>query len=59
MITREDRAKARYVSRHFGADIADPLLYHLVINTEQVGFESAARIIGYAMLGRADTTSKT
>jgi cytidylate kinase len=54
MIAREDRAKARYVSRHYGAEIADPLLYHLVINTERVEFESAARIIGNAMLGRAE-----
>jgi cytidylate kinase len=50
MLRREDRGRARYVSKHYGADINDPLLYHLVINTERVGYEQAAIIIGNAML---------
>lgn len=58
MIGREDRAKARYVSKHYGVDINDPLLYHLVINTERVGFEPAARIIGNAMLGRTEVNGE-
>jgi cytidylate kinase len=55
MIRREDRGRARYLSKHYDADIADPLLYHLIINTERVGYEQAARVIGNAMLGRTGT----
>jgi cytidylate kinase len=40
-----DKARARYVSRNFDADIADPLRYHLTINTAKTGFENAAHII--------------
>jgi len=58
MMRREDRGRARYVSKHFDADINDPLLYHLVINTERVGYEQAARIIGNAMLGRIEIDGK-
>jgi cytidylate kinase len=54
MIRREDRGRARYLSKHYGADINDPLSYHLVINTERVGYEHAARISGNAMLGRTE-----
>jgi cytidylate kinase len=40
-----DKGRARYVRRHFDADIADPHRYHLTINTGETGFENAARII--------------
>jgi cytidylate kinase len=46
----EEQARARYVKTYFHADINDALLYHLVINTSRVGCESAARIIGDAVL---------
>jgi cytidylate kinase len=52
MMRSEDRGRARYVNKHYAADIADPLLYHLIINTERVGYEQAARVIGNTMLGR-------
>jgi len=35
---------------YFNTDINDPLHYHLVINTSRVGYESAARMIGEAVL---------
>lgn len=50
---REDRGRQRYLKKHFKADITDPLLYHLVINTDLVPYETAARIIADAMLDRA------
>ena len=34
----------------FHADINDPLLYHLVINTSLIDYENAAQLIGDAML---------
>jgi hypothetical protein len=36
------------VKRHFKKDIADPLNYHLVINTGPVSFTEAARLIAEA-----------
>jgi cytidylate kinase len=59
MIRREDRGRARYLLRNYGADIDDPLLYHLVINTELVGYEETARIIGDAMLGTRTTARRS
>ena len=46
----QDRARARYVKKYFNADVNDPLLYHLTINTGQVGYDETARIIGEAVL---------
>lgn len=52
LIRREDRGRRRYLKTHFKADLDDPLLYHLVINTDLVSYESAAQIIADAMLKR-------
>ena len=46
----EELARARYVKAFHNADINDPLQYHLVINTSRVGYESAAWLIGEAVL---------
>jgi cytidylate kinase len=46
----EEQARTRYVKTYFRADINDPLLYHLTINTSRMGCDSAARIIGDAVL---------
>ncbi len=46
----EEQARARYVKTYYKADINDPLLYHLVINTSRVGYENTARMIGEATL---------
>jgi len=40
-----DEAKSRYVRRYFRADVADPLNYHLTINTAYTGFQKAAQTI--------------
>ena len=45
-IVREDRGRERYLRKHFGRDIDDPLLYHLVINTDLVSVDDAASMIG-------------
>jgi len=49
----EESARARYVKTYYNADINDPLLYHLVINTSRVGCENTARLIGEAVLRMA------
>ena len=50
-IELEDRGRRRYLKKYFDKDISDPLLYHLVLNTDLVSCEQAARIIGNAVLG--------
>lgn len=44
-IHREDKGRRRYLKEHYGKDIDDPMLYHLVINTDRVGYEDAAHLI--------------
>ena len=46
----EDLGRARHLKKHFDADINDPLLYHVIINTGLMGFDAAARLIGDAVL---------
>lgn len=43
-----DKARKRYLKRHFHAAIDDPLQYDLVINTARTGFEGAVRVIADA-----------
>ena len=47
----EEQARTRYLKTYFHADINDPLLYDLVINTSRVGLENSVRLIGNAVLG--------
>ena len=47
---REDRGRARYLKKYFNTDIDDPLLYHLIINTGQMNYNAAAKLIGEAVL---------
>jgi Cytidylate kinase-like family len=48
-IRHADRGRERYVRKYFKQHIEDPLLYHLVINTDAVPYEEAARLIGEAV----------
>jgi len=49
-IQHEDRGRQRYVREHFDKDVGDPLLYHLVINTDLVEFDTAAGLIASFVL---------
>ncbi len=49
---REDRGRSRYLKKYFKADINDPLLYHLVINTGLVSYDEAARLIAETALAK-------
>ncbi len=51
-IHREDKGRRRYLKEHFDEDIDDPLLYHLVINTDRIGYKDAARLIGDEVIRR-------
>jgi len=48
----EDLGRQRYVRKHFEENIDDPLLYHLVINTDHVSLDDAASLIGDYALNR-------
>jgi cytidylate kinase len=52
LVRETDEARHRYVQSYLGADVDDPLHYHLVINTGRTGFPQAARIISTALIDR-------
>lgn len=52
-IEKEDRGRARYLREHFKAEIDDPLLYDMVINTDRLSPELVAELIAAAAEGRA------
>lgn len=47
---KTDRARRRYVLRHFYADVASPLDYHLVLNIERLGREACAAAVADALV---------
>jgi cytidylate kinase len=49
-VHREDAGRERYVRTNFGADIANPQGYHVVLNTEWFTVDQAAELIGLAVL---------
>ena len=54
-VLREDRGRRRYLKRYFGAEIEDPLLYHLVLNTGLISTGTAACMIGDMVLASGAT----
>lgn len=48
-VRKEDLGRKRYVKKYYGKDIDDPLLYHLVVNTDRVSYVEAARMIAEAV----------
>ncbi|MEJ5238115.1 AAA family ATPase [Limisphaera sp. VF-2] len=53
-VLREDRGRARYWKRYYNADIEDPLLYHLVINTGRLSCDEAVALIVQSMRTRPE-----
>ncbi len=49
-----DVRRKRYVKKYYDVDVEDPLLYHLVINTDRVPYVEAARLISDAVLPPAE-----
>lgn len=49
---REDENRREYISAYFHKDIEDPLQYHAVINTSELGYEQAAELICGAVMKR-------
>src|SRR5882762_5852626 len=52
LVRDEDAGRQRYLKKYFNREVDDPLLYDLVINTDSMSYEDAARIIGDAALRR-------
>jgi hypothetical protein len=50
LVDHEDEGRRRYVKKYFHRDIDDPTLYHLVLNTPEIGHATAARIIAQSVL---------
>ena len=48
----EDHGRRRYLKEHFHKDIDDPTLYHRVINTDRIGYDETARLIGEEVIRR-------
>jgi cytidylate kinase len=44
-VRREDIGRRRYVKKYFREDINNPLLYHMVLNTDLVSIEAATDMI--------------
>ncbi|MCX5808583.1 MAG: cytidylate kinase-like family protein [Proteobacteria bacterium] len=51
-IKKKDKGRRRYLKDNFDKDIDDPLLYHLIINTDLVQYDEAARLIGDEVIRR-------
>jgi cytidylate kinase len=49
-VREEDQARRGYLRRYFDADIDDPLLYALVINTGRLGFARTAELVAQAAM---------
>jgi cytidylate kinase len=45
-VKKRDEGRRKYVKDYFNVDIDSPLLYHLTINTDLVGYHDAATLIG-------------
>lgn len=45
-IKSQDTGRKSYLREYFGRDIDDPQLYHLIVNTDRIGYGDAAKLIG-------------
>ena len=51
-IIREEAARKKYVKSYFFKDIDDPLQYHLILNTNLLGYDGAAEVIARSIARR-------
>lgn len=51
-IKKKDEGRRKYLKENFDADIDDLKYYHIVINTDLVGYDGATRIIGEEVIAR-------
>jgi cytidylate kinase len=53
-VREQDQARRRYVRRYFNAEIDDPTLYDVTLNTGRLGFARAAEVIAQLAWQRRD-----
>jgi len=58
-VLHEDAGRARYLRRYFNQEIEDPLLYHVVLNTDRINFDEAAEWIAHWMCFRSSGSPTT
>lgn len=51
-INKRDEGRRRYLKDYFDVDVDNPLLYHIVINTDLVRYDEAVRMIGDEVIKR-------
>ncbi|MBL8012226.1 MAG: cytidylate kinase family protein [Candidatus Omnitrophica bacterium] len=51
-IKKEDADRTEYLKKYFGKDIADPLLYDMVLNTDRIYYDDTAVLIGRLVISR-------
>lgn len=56
-LRKEDRGRERYLKKYFGADIDNPLLYHVAFNTDLVALERVVDVLTDITLGGFDTNT--
>ncbi len=49
-LKKEDDGRRNYLKKYFDKNIDNPLLYDLVINTDNISYEETVRLIGHAVL---------
>lgn len=57
-IKKEDMGRAEYLKKYFDKNIDDPLLYDLVINTDDVSYDAAAWVIVQLVMEKAKAAGK-
>jgi cytidylate kinase len=55
-VHRLDRGRRRYVRKYYERDIDDPLLYHLIVNTDRIASAEAGAIIARAVAVRREAS---
>jgi cytidylate kinase len=51
-IKKKDEGRRKYLKENFDADIDNLKYYHIVINTDLVGYDGASRIVGEEVIAR-------
>ncbi len=58
-VAKEDLGRRRFVKKYFNESVDDPLLYHLILNTDFFSMEEGARIIAGVVLAHPFPRSTT
>jgi cytidylate kinase len=58
LVNREDKGRSRYLRENFDKDIDDPLLYHLIVNTDLIECGEAACLVGDEVIRRFQLQSR-